>query len=179
MTTPPEKPLIDPRLVRALSHPLRVALLDLLTERIASPNQLKDIVGQPLGHAIELVDQRQRRGATEHFFRATPKSFLGSPDWRHVPGVFRRAVAGASLQAFIDKAMRALERGKLDTDGAAFTWMPVTVDERGKQELTGICQATGDELLAVQRNARRRMARAKTTGAPYLVGVMAFEAAPS
>ena len=30
--------LIDQRLVKALAHPLRIQILDILTERVASPN---------------------------------------------------------------------------------------------------------------------------------------------
>ena len=73
---------IDQRLVRALAHPLRVQILELLTERVASPNRLSEQLGIGLTHVayhtraldrwgcLELVDTAQRRGATEHFYTA-------------------------------------------------------------------------------------------------------------
>jgi len=186
-----KRPLIDTRLVRALAHPMRAEILDLLTERTASPNQLKDLIDRGLSHvsyharalekagAIELVDQRPVRGATEHFYRATPTAFIGSPVWRQVPSTLRRSVMGSSLQSFIDKALKALDKGKLDSDKASFTWLPIAIDTLGKEEVADLCQATSDELLEIHQRSQRRVARTKGEVAPYLVGVMGFEMAAS
>jgi len=79
---------IDERLVRALSHPLRVQILEILSERVASPNDLSAELGVELTHVayhtrtldrcgcLELVDTAQRRGATEHFYRAAARTGL-------------------------------------------------------------------------------------------------------
>jgi DNA-binding transcriptional ArsR family regulator len=182
--------LIDQRMVEALRHPLRVELLDLLTERVLSPKLLKDIVGMPLSHvsyhvrvlercdAIELVRQEQRRGAFEHFFKATSQSFIGSPEWRRIPKILLGTMAGASLESFIEKAVTALEAGNLEQPEAVFTWMPIVVDETGKKEISGICQSTTDALLKVQSQSQKRLAR-KGDGTQYLVGIAGFEAAGS
>jgi DNA-binding transcriptional ArsR family regulator len=78
----------DQRLARALSHPLRVRILEILSERVASPNDLATELGVDLGHiayhtrtldrcgCLELVDTAQRRGATEHFYRAADRTGL-------------------------------------------------------------------------------------------------------
>lgn len=72
---------LDERLARALSHPLRVQILEILSERVASPLDLSQELGVELSHVayhtrtldrcgcLELVDTAQRRGATEHFYR--------------------------------------------------------------------------------------------------------------
>jgi DNA-binding transcriptional ArsR family regulator len=79
---------IDQRLVRALAHPLRVQILEILSERVASPNDLSVELGVDLGHVayhtrtldrcgcLELVDTAQRRGATEHFYKTAPGASL-------------------------------------------------------------------------------------------------------
>jgi DNA-binding transcriptional ArsR family regulator len=79
---------IDQRLVRALAHPLRVQILEILSERVASPNDLSEELGVDLGHVayhtrtldrcgcVELVDTAQRRGATEHFYKTAPGAAL-------------------------------------------------------------------------------------------------------
>jgi DNA-binding transcriptional ArsR family regulator len=80
---PETKPeAINRRLVRALSHPLRVRILEVLSERVASPNELSAELGVDLSTVayhtrtldrcgcLELVDTARRRGATEHFYRA-------------------------------------------------------------------------------------------------------------
>jgi DNA-binding transcriptional ArsR family regulator len=181
--------MIDQRLVRSLVHPLRAEILDLLTERVLSPNQITGIVGRPLSHvsyhvrtleklgAVELVDLAQRRGATEHFYRAVPDAFIGNPVWRRVPKTLRRAVSGASLQSFIDKAVRAFQEGKLEQDNATFIWLPLPVDEEGKQEIAGIGTATIETLRKVQKNSARRLARSGGKPTQYIVGVYGVEAA--
>lgn len=75
-------------LVRALSHPIRVEILQALHGRIASPAELSREIGQRPAvvayHAstllccgcLELVDSRAQRGAIENFFALTPHSLL-------------------------------------------------------------------------------------------------------
>lgn len=70
-------------MAKALSHPLRVKLLTLFGESVASPNELAKKLDEPLTNVsyhvrmlhdlgcIELVDTAPRRGALEHFYRAT------------------------------------------------------------------------------------------------------------
>ncbi|HEX2391670.1 MAG TPA: helix-turn-helix domain-containing protein [Solirubrobacterales bacterium] len=72
------------RLARATAHPLRVSILEILGiegGRTLSPSDLSHELQIPLSNTnyhvtelakselIELVDQRQVRGATEHFYR--------------------------------------------------------------------------------------------------------------
>lgn len=183
------KPLIDQRLVQSLAHPLRVELLDALSEQVASPNGLSQIIGSPLSHvsyhmrvlekfgSIELLHMVQRRGASEHFYRAVPDAFVGSPDWRRVPRTLLRAVSGAAVQSFLDKVVRALEKGNLDKEEAAFIWVPVAVDEKGKREVAEICEATIEALEGVQKKSTRRLGRRTAEATPYLVAIAGFETA--
>lgn len=112
---------IDQRLVRALSHPLRVQILEILSERVASPNNLSEELGVELTHVayhtrtldrcgcLELVDTAQRRGATEHFYKATPGASLSwmpleldSRGWEEVTrivGQARRQVLAAERRS--------------------------------------------------------------------------------
>lgn len=67
---------------KALSHPLRATLLQLLGEGQASPNELAKRLQEPLTNVsyhvrqlnelglLELVATEPRRGALEHFYRA-------------------------------------------------------------------------------------------------------------
>lgn len=75
-------------LVRALSHPVRVEILQALHGRIASPAELSREIGQRPAvvsyHAstllkcgcVELVHSRPQRGTIENFFAVTPRSLL-------------------------------------------------------------------------------------------------------
>src|SRR6266567_3375366 len=84
---------LDETLLRAISHPLRHRLLSLLDDRVASPNELAQELGLPLGRvsyhirlladlgAIELVRAEPRRGALEHFYRAVTSVWFSEADW--------------------------------------------------------------------------------------------------
>src|ERR1700761_8538356 len=79
--------IADPRWLRAVSHPIRIRLLAMLDEEPARPVILASKLQQPLGTVayhvrtlydlglLKLVSTRQRRGATEHYYKtkAHPK----------------------------------------------------------------------------------------------------------
>jgi DNA-binding transcriptional ArsR family regulator len=165
---------IDQRLVRALAHPLRVQILDILTERIASPNLLSEELDVGLTHVayhtraldrygcLELVDTAQVRGATEHFYKASPGSFIGNLHWRRVPRCLRGAISAASLRTFIEKATRALQAGTIDArDDTVLCWDPLLLDQEGWDEVSAILGETADRVRAVQERSRRRRSRRK------------------
>ena len=141
--------VIDQRMVRALAHPLRVKILEILTERVASPNRLSGDLDAGLSHVayhtraldkcgcLELVDTAKRRGATEHFYKASPNSFIGDRLWRRVPRALLGGVSGATLQSFMDRAVAALEAGTIDgREDTTLYWMPVQLDEEGWDRVT-------------------------------------------
>lgn len=73
----------DQRLLKALAHPLRAKALPLFAEGTVSPIQVARRLDVDVSHLayhirvlrrlgfIELVETKQRRGALEHFYRAT------------------------------------------------------------------------------------------------------------
>jgi DNA-binding transcriptional ArsR family regulator len=81
---------MDQEIVTALSHPIRLEILQTLQGRVASPVEISAEIGESMGvvsyHAgtlvrcgcLELVHRRARRGAIENFFGITPGSVLGS-----------------------------------------------------------------------------------------------------
>jgi hypothetical protein len=181
--------LIDQRLVKALAHPLRIKILEILTERVASPNRLSGDLDAGLSHVayhtralakcgcLELIDTAQRRGATEHFYKASPHSFIGDRIWRRVPRSLLGGVSGATLQSFMDRAVAALEAGTIDRrEDTTLYWMPILLDEQGWDRVTAAMEETVDEVLAVQAESRKRLAESKGRGAiSAIVGVASFE----
>jgi DNA-binding transcriptional ArsR family regulator len=77
--------IVDQQVIKALVHPIRAQALAILNERTASPNEIAKELGQGVGHVsyhinvlqkcecIELVDTAPRRGAVEHYYRATSR----------------------------------------------------------------------------------------------------------
>jgi DNA-binding transcriptional ArsR family regulator len=76
---------LDQELVKALSHPVRLEILETLQGRVASPVEISAEIGQSQRvvsyHAgtllrcgcLELIHSRARRGGIENFFAITPR----------------------------------------------------------------------------------------------------------
>lgn len=79
---------MDQRQAQALAHPIRAEILQVLRNRIASPNELSQEMDEKLAvisyHAstlvrcglLELIHTRPQRGTIERFFATTSRSPL-------------------------------------------------------------------------------------------------------
>lgn len=184
---------IDQRLVMSVAHPLRIKILEALTDHVASPNAVAEKLEENLPSvayhtrtldrfgALELVDTARRRGAVEHFYKATPRAFLGDRDWRKVPPSLLGGVSAATLQTFLDKAIAALEAGTLDgREDTVFRWMPLSLDEKGWDEVVAIMEEATKLMLAAHLRSQDRLGESGGRGAfSAVVGQAAFETAGS
>lgn len=177
---------IDQELVKALSHPIRIEILEALQGRVASPTELSQEMDESLGvisyHAktlvkcgcLELVHTEPRRGAIEHFFGLAPRSSIGHQDWRRAPLAVREKITAAALGTFIETAAKALEDGTIDRrDETVLTWMPLTVDETGWREIATIMEKAARLVAEAQERSRERLEGAD--GLSIVVGLAAFE----
>ena len=95
----------DPRYVKAMSHPVRVRIMAMLSERKASPNELSQWLGTTLGATayhvrtlhklglIELVDETRVRGAVEHHYKAKARPKASQENWSKASPVAKQAAA--------------------------------------------------------------------------------------
>ena len=180
---------IDQDLVRALSHPMRVRILEALQGRTASPTELAREFRESLGvvsyHAnallevgcIEQVRTRPKRGTIEHFYTSRPRSFIGHQDWRHVPLSVRGGVTGEALRTFVAKVAAAIDADTIDSrEDTTLNWMPMTVDEQGWRETAEILDRALRELMEVAAQSRERLGEGD--GISVITGLAAFEAPP-
>src|ERR1043165_2167089 len=124
--TKDKKEGVEQVVAKAFAHPLRVQILIILNEKVASPNMLANQLDQSLNlvayhvrvlekyDCIELVDTKQRRGATEHFYRATRRQFLSDAEWSRLPQVLRPGLSTAMLKSVFDDIEEAVRTGTLD-----------------------------------------------------------------
>jgi hypothetical protein len=168
---------------------MRVRILEALQGRTASPTELAREFRESLGvvsyHAnalldvdcIEQVRTRPKRGTIEHFYTATPRSFIGHQDWRRAPVSIRGGVTGEALRSFIAKVGAALDADTIDSrEDTTLNWMPITVDEQGWRETAEILDRALRELMTVAADSRGRLGEAD--GIPVVTGMAAFEAPP-
>ncbi|HET7120800.1 MAG TPA: winged helix-turn-helix domain-containing protein [Solirubrobacterales bacterium] len=181
---------VDQELVRALSHPIRVEILETLRGRVASPSELSQEIDESLGviayHAntlvrcgcLELVATQPRQGNVEHFFGITPRSFVGHQEWRQAPASVRAGMTGAAARTFLEAAARALAAGTIDgREDTTLSWMPLTLDEEGWREITVIMDRASELLSEAHARSARRLADGSSAGVSVIVGLAAFEAA--
>jgi DNA-binding transcriptional ArsR family regulator len=88
---------VDQRVVKALAHPLRIEILAVLNDRMASPNELSKELEEGLSQVsyhvkvlrdfdmVEMVKTEPRRGAVEHYYRASEKVFISSDQLKLIP----------------------------------------------------------------------------------------------
>jgi DNA-binding transcriptional ArsR family regulator len=144
----PYSDINDPRLIKALAHPLRVRILSILETRdLASPNEMADELGVSLGvmsyhvrrlHALgflELVRRTPRRGAIEHHYRAKARPRVSDDTWAETPGIVKRAMIGATLQQINGYVNAAASGGGFDRAEAHLSRTALMLDDEGWREL--------------------------------------------
>lgn len=183
---------ITQQLAKALAHPLRVRILTSLHKGISSPNQLSQELGEPLGNVsyhvktlleydcVELVKTEPRRGAVEHFYRATERPFLSDAEWAKIPASARKGITGAILEAIGEDATKAMIAGTVDkrTD-RHMSRTPLLLDERAWTDLTKMLEETLDRAIEIGEEAATRLAEEKSDPIPTTLGILHFETAPS
>lgn len=182
---------VEQIVAKAFAHPLRVQILIILNERVASPNLLAQELDQSLNlvayhvrvlekyDCIELVDTKQRRGATEHFYRATRRQFLSDEEWSRMPDVLRPAVAGAVLQSIFGDIEEAVRSGTMNEEDVHVSRSPMIVDEQGWEEAAKLLSDTLDQLLEIQAQASERLAKGEEKGVLSKVELLHFKSPDS
>jgi DNA-binding transcriptional ArsR family regulator len=180
--------ILDARVVKALGHPVRVQALTILNERIASPNEIAKELDQTVGHVsyhikvlkececIELVDTAPRRGAMEHYYRATSRAFLDVSDWAAVPDSVRPGLSGSLLQTAVEDAATALIAGTFDKRADRhLSWTPMILDGQGWQDLTKGFEEMQERVAEIQAASAERLTKADEAGIPVSVAMLAYE----
>jgi DNA-binding transcriptional ArsR family regulator len=182
----------DPRLVKALAHPLRVQILSTLEDRVASPSDLATELGAPLGNVsyhvrtladlglVKLVKRRTRRGAVEHYYQARGRAQVTDKAWAQVPGVVKRSMVAVALEQAIDQAGAAAAAGGFDAEESNLSRQVVTLDGKGWLELSQAVSRLHEELSAVRERSAQRLEKASSDGAVQAgLVTMLFETQPS
>ena len=159
----------EARIAKALAHPLRARILQRLGERVASPGDLAVELDAPLGvvsyhvrmlrdyDCVELVRTEPRRGALQHFYKATARPNLDDAQWRTLPAQLRRELAGETIGELVSDLAAAADAGTLDDPEIVLTRTPLELDERGWKKLNKLLARTHEQALAIaaESSARR------------------------
>src|ERR1700712_5034331 len=160
---------LDERLAKALSHPLRQRILQRLSEHgVRSPNELSRELGDPLGNVsyhvrilreldcIELVRTEPRRGALEHFYRATVSPWLTDAQWAQLPPAFRRKTLTRTLSEILGAASEAGGQSGFDGPETHASHVALAVDEAGCAEIRALLAETLEAGLRIHEESAER-----------------------
>jgi DNA-binding transcriptional ArsR family regulator len=181
--------LVDPRLAKALSHPMRARILTILNERVASPNEISEMIDERLPNVsyhvralldlgcIELVSTAQRRGAIEHYYRAIVRPFFSDRDWKKLPRSGRQAISDVGLQMIWEDVSDAIKQGTFETrSDRHLSRSPLQLDETGWKELSQLLAGVLDEAASIEARSAERIKQARDDdGVPTRLVIMQFE----
>jgi DNA-binding transcriptional ArsR family regulator len=165
------------RLMKAMSHPLRAAILRVLNERTASPAELARELDDHLHNVsyhtkrleqlgcVELVKERHVRGAVEHFYRATTRALVDTSDWEGLDPVIKEDLVGESMQRILDDFVASAKARIVGADKDFWlTRTPLVLDEEGLREAKAIHERAFEELQEVEARSAERLLEEKAEG---------------
>jgi DNA-binding transcriptional ArsR family regulator len=161
------------KLMKALGHPLRVRILAIFADRVASPKEISDELDEGISqvsyHTTVLRDHElivkdhevPRRGAVEHFYRAATPTVIPPNAWDDFPDVVRNSVSARILKEFLDDARASMEAGVFEDSPGELSWTPLLLDQIGIEELERLVHEFLDGALEVQTKATQRLPKEK------------------
>jgi DNA-binding transcriptional ArsR family regulator len=180
---------LDSQAIKALGHPMRLDALRLFNERAqASPNEIAQALSVDVGalayhirvlrecDCIELVDTAQRRGATEHFYRATKKAFISRDLAQMLPTSMREGISVEAITAIFERIGEAFDAGTFDRrDERHVSWMPLTLDEQGWQAFVELKAKQLDLEMEIESESIERLAKSSAPEIKATTVSMLFE----
>src|SRR4051812_22104594 len=142
----------------------------MLADRSASPVQLSSQLDATLGtvahhvrtlHSlglVELVDTRQRRGATEHYYRAGEHPRFPDDAWAGLAPVAKQRMLSAMLQQIGQYVTASAAAGGFDRAEAHMTRRSLQVDDRAFAELAAATRRWLEEAEEIGAAAAARLA---------------------
>src|SRR4051812_43962358 len=177
----------DPRLVKALAHPIRIKILGILEHRTATPKEVAGELGLPVENVsyhfrtlkqfgfIHLERKRQVRGAVEHHYRSVARPRITEQAWTRLPDVVKRAMTDANLGQLNEVVEHAAEQGKFGRPDSHIQRMPHTLDDKAFEQASKVMSEALERIAKLEGEAQRRIRQGKSDPLPAVAIVMLFE----
>lgn len=161
--------ITDPRLVKAYNHPLRIRILALLDDRVASPREIAAELDVPLSNIsyhvrklrslglIELVARVSRRGAIEHRYTARYHPVVSDEEWGRLPRVVRRTYTHGMLDFGWGHVRVAAEEGGFDRPDIHYSRLFGRLDAAGWAEIADELKRTLSRVEQSLADSERRI----------------------
>lgn len=156
-------------MIKALAHPTRVDILNVLVEGPSSPSriarQLDNVSLNLTSHhikvlreldCVELQEEVRHGGRTEHIYRLTKRPMFTSEEWKEVEPEDGQFLTLDILRVVSEEVRQALLDGGFEGHDRHLSRTPLAVDGEGWQEVAKILERALYELFEVgERSAGR------------------------
>jgi DNA-binding transcriptional ArsR family regulator len=176
---------LDPRLAKALAHPLRLRILGLLEQGSSTPKALARQLGVPLGNVsyhvralrdhgfLELEHTRVVRGAVEHRYRVLARPRITAETWTELPAIVREAFDSAAVANIVDEVGRALTQNGFADPESYLARFAFELDDEGFAEASQVIAAAVERFEAIEARAKERLGG--KPGRPSVAVTMLFD----
>jgi DNA-binding transcriptional ArsR family regulator len=179
-------------MIKALAHPTRVDILNVLVEGPSSPSriarQLDNVSLNLTSHHIkvlreldivELQEEVRHGGRTEHIYRLTKRPMFTAEEWKEVEPEDGQFLTLDILRVVSEEVQQALLNGGFDGHDRHLSRTPLAVDREGWQEVAKILERALYELFEVGERSAERAERSSEELARIRVVIMHFLASAS
>jgi DNA-binding transcriptional ArsR family regulator len=178
----------DPRLVKALAHPLRIRILGVLEQRSATPKELAEILDVQLENLsyhvrtlrdygfIKLERRRMVKGAVEHRYGMVARPRITAAVWEQLPAMVREALDAASLDQIWDVVTRAAAQDKMSRPESQMARRVARLDEQGLADMSKVVSDAVDKLVEIEKQSAQRLRKHASPEIPTVLIAMLFDA---
>jgi DNA-binding transcriptional ArsR family regulator len=180
--------LVDPRLAKALGHPIRIEILSLLTVEPSSAariqRQLENVSLNLVSHhikvlkdlgCIELVETVSRRGAKERIFRAVEPFVVSAEEWDALAPKLRVPITTTILGAISNDLARSLGSGKFDElSNRHLSRTALRLDQKGWLEVVDLLVGTLGRVREIGDKSAKRVEASDEAPISATVAIMQF-----
>jgi hypothetical protein len=180
--------LIDPLLVKAMRHPLRVQIMTELDRGPMSPAEYRAQFGGNLEkiayhfrilkecECVVQVGEDQHRGAVKKIYKSVKHALFSAEHFSQLPESVKGGFSASIISTFMDVAQEALMANTVDSHASRhLEWQRLCLDEEGFATVMTRLDETYEWLCAQQMAAVERMKKSTEEPLNTTVGIFAFE----
>jgi predicted transcriptional regulator len=180
--------ITDPRVAKAYAHPLRIHILGLLDDRVASPSEIAGELNAPLTHVsyhvrqlaglglIKLVRTTPRRGAVEHHYTSKINAKITDDAWGQLPDVVKQNLVTGWVQQTGAHVADAVSTGGFDRENAHMSRNGMDIDQKGWDALAKELAKTLERVHKIMGESKARIDKDPSIETfPATAAMMLFE----
>jgi DNA-binding transcriptional ArsR family regulator len=178
--------------IKAMSHPLRAAILRILADRTASPAEMARELDEELSNVsyhtkqlveiecAELVSTRPVRGALEHFYRATERHLIDTADWEELDPVVAEDIICEVQQKMLDDFVTSARAGLVGGDKDFHqSRTPLVLDAEGLREALELHERLYLEMMEIEARSAARLVESGEPSVNVTSSQVCFKMPPS